>query len=94
MFIPLLIIFVKIQNEKYVIPPISETKRITLFCEKYELTNREKEILILLTKDYTDSGIAEELFISKNTVRFHISNLLKKTNAKSRIDVANLLNKM
>ena len=94
MFIPLLIIFVKIQNEKYAIPPISETKKITLFCEKYELTNREKEILILLTKDYTDSGIAEELFISKNTVRFHISNLLKKTNAKSRIDVANLLNKM
>lgn len=93
-FIPLLFVFVKTQNEKYVGTSFSETKRMALFCEKYELTNREKEILELLVQGLSDLEISSKLFISNNTVRFHISNLLKKTNSKSRIDVVNALNKM
>lgn len=93
-FIPLLFVFVKTQNEKYIGASFSETKRMALFCEKYELTNREKEILELLVQGLSDLEISSKLFISNNTVRFHISNLLKKTNSKSRIDVVNALNKM
>ena len=93
-FIPLLFVFVKTQNEKYVGTSFSETKRMALFCEKYELTNREKEILELLVQGLSDLEISSKLFISNNTVRFHISNLLKKTNSQSRIDVVNALNKM
>lgn len=47
------------------------------------LTKREKEVLQLLTQDYTSTEIAEKLFISKSTVDFHRSNLLLKLDVKS-----------
>jgi DNA-binding NarL/FixJ family response regulator len=48
-----------------------------------ELTEREKEILTLLCKEFTNNEIAEQLFISARTVEGHRNHLLQKTGCKN-----------
>jgi len=47
------------------------------------LTSREKEVLHLIIKEYSNQEIADELFISPRTVDAHKRNLLEKTGAKN-----------
>jgi PAS domain S-box-containing protein len=46
--------------------------------KKYGLSKRESDVLFSLISGLTDQDIAEKLFISKPTVRFHITNLYNK----------------
>jgi DNA-binding NarL/FixJ family response regulator len=48
-----------------------------------EVTNREKETLQLICKEFTTPGIAEKLFISERTVDGHRNNLLMKTGCRN-----------
>jgi DNA-binding NarL/FixJ family response regulator len=53
------------------------------------LTNREKQVLELLVKGYSNQKIADYLNaknipITARTVSFHLSNIYKKLNIKSR----------
>jgi DNA-binding CsgD family transcriptional regulator len=48
-----------------------------------ELTERESEILTLLCSDLSLQEVAEDLFISYNTVQFHVKNMKKKCNIKN-----------
>ncbi len=47
------------------------------------ITEREKEILRFICKEYTAAEIARELFISERTVNGHRNNLLQKTGCKN-----------
>jgi DNA-binding NarL/FixJ family response regulator len=49
----------------------------------YPITEREKEILILICKEFSNREIAEQLFISSRTVEGHRNRLLHKTNSKN-----------
>ncbi len=49
------------------------------------LTNREKEVLKLLAKGYTNPEIAQMLYISPHTVKAHVAAILKKLNVKNRL---------
>ena len=55
---------------------------------KYDLSDRELEVLRELTRNLTNEEIAEELHISPHTVKRHIENMLAKTGYKSRVDLA------
>jgi DNA-binding NarL/FixJ family response regulator len=46
-----------------------------------KLTHREKQIVQLLAKEYTNDRIASELSISYRTVETHRKNMMQKTNA-------------
>ena len=48
------------------------------------LTEREREIFILLTQNNTTKEIANKLNISEKTVRNHISNTMQKLGVKGR----------
>lgn len=50
-----------------------------------KLTKKEKEILSLIAKDYSNIKISEELHISKRTVEYHISSIIQKLNADTRV---------
>jgi len=47
------------------------------------LTRREKEVLQLITQEFTNQEIADKLFISLHTVDNHRSRLLQKLDAKN-----------
>lgn len=49
-----------------------------------ELTAREMEILLLMTKGKTNQEIADDLFIALKTVKVHVSNILSKLDAQDR----------
>jgi DNA-binding NarL/FixJ family response regulator len=53
-----------------------------------ELSEREREVLGLLARNYTNAEIAAELVISPKTVRNHVSNILRKLQANDRADAA------
>jgi len=52
-----------------------------------DLTPREKEVLELICKGYSNQQISEELFISQRTVERHRSSLLSKTDSKNSISL-------
>jgi len=51
--------------------------------ENIHITPREKEIISLISKEYTTQEIAEKLFISIRTVETHRKNIISKTKTKS-----------
>lgn len=50
------------------------------------LTARELEVLKLLAKGHSTEGIANQLFISINTVRNHVGRILNKLGAHSKLE--------
>jgi DNA-binding NarL/FixJ family response regulator len=54
------------------------------------LTPRELEVLQELAKDATNRQIADWLFISENTVRNHVHNILEKLRISNRREAINL----
>jgi two-component system NarL family response regulator len=50
------------------------------------LTDREMEVLKLVAKGMNNRDIAKELYISENTVKNHIRNLLEKLHLHSRME--------
>lgn len=53
-----------------------------------DLTDREQDVLKLIANGLTNSQIAEKLFISENTVKGHVSNILSKLHLADRTQVA------
>ncbi|MFP3122867.1 response regulator transcription factor [Ectobacillus funiculus] len=49
-----------------------------------ELTEREREILLLIAEGKSNQEIADELFIALKTVKTHVSNILNKLNVSDR----------
>jgi len=50
------------------------------------LTPREEEIAELLAQAYTYVAIAEELYLSKNTVKYHVKNIYGKYEVSTKMD--------
>ncbi len=96
LFIPLVILyFVKVKEEYTpsevpAEPPreLSADERRAAFAGIYGLTRREEEIAMFLSEGRSNGEIAETLQLSENTVRFHVSNILKKTGMKDRNEVS------
>lgn len=57
--------------------------------ELEKLTNREKEILELLSNGYRYKEIADKLFLSTETVRTHIRNIYDKLQVNSKTEAIN-----
>ncbi|MCG8569709.1 MAG: LuxR C-terminal-related transcriptional regulator, partial [Spirochaetes bacterium] len=56
------------------------------FFRQYQISDREKDVVELIIKGYSNKQIADKLFISISTVKVHIYNIFKKTNMKNRYD--------
>jgi DNA-binding NarL/FixJ family response regulator len=52
------------------------------------LTEREVGVLRLVTEGKRNRGIAAELGISENTVKFHLKNIVEKLHAQNRAELA------
>lgn len=51
------------------------------------LSPREREVFALVLQGLTNKEIAAQLCISESTAKFHVSAILKKCGARSRLDV-------
>ena len=49
-----------------------------------DLTQREEEVLDLLTQGVTYKGVAQQLFISETTVKTHVNNIFQKLQVNDR----------
>ncbi|MGC5585207.1 response regulator [Ornithinimicrobium sp. W1665] len=52
------------------------------------LTSREEEVLIPVAQGRTNSEIADELHISLSTVKTHLAALMRKLDARNRVEIA------
>jgi DNA-binding CsgD family transcriptional regulator len=48
------------------------------------LSNREAEVAELVTKGLSNKEVANQLFVTEKTVKFHLTNIYKKMSLKSR----------
>ncbi|WP_165423320.1 response regulator [Ktedonosporobacter rubrisoli] len=53
-----------------------------------DLTEREREVLALIARGYTNKQIAEALFVSEKTARNHVSHILEKLDLSRRSEAA------
>ncbi|MDP3534174.1 MAG: response regulator transcription factor [Halomonas sp.] len=72
--------------------------KLILFYRKYQsnafrpacgLTNREMEIISLLSAGSSNQQIADKLFVSEHTVKSHLYNIFRKINVHNRIQALN-----
>jgi len=57
------------------------------------LSPREREVLALVAAGQTNKAIAEALYVSPNTVKTHVSSLLHKLHADTRVQLAAIATK-
>ncbi|MDL2216385.1 helix-turn-helix transcriptional regulator [Desulfovibrio sp. OttesenSCG-928-M14] len=75
-------------KETILVPVFSDAEHSAL---PDDLTEQEKRIAALIHKGRTYDMIAEELFISKNTVKFHIKNIYGKCGVKNKAEFIKFL---
>ncbi len=68
----------------------TEPMSLDRMTEKYGISKRERTILELVLNGKNNQEIADQLFISPNTVRNHIYNIYGKTQVKNRIQLKTL----
>jgi len=59
--------------------------------EKYQLSDREYDVLVCITDGLDTSEIAEKLFVSTATAKKHLNNLYRKLDIKGRHQVFNVI---
>jgi DNA-binding CsgD family transcriptional regulator len=72
-------------------PGEAVSNKIEKLAKEFDLTDREVDVLLCIANQSTNSKIAEELFISVNTVKYHTRNIYQKLNIKSKGDAISLL---
>lgn len=64
--------------------PPSPSDQVEQLAKTYGLTNREKDIILLLLADKTNQEIADALYISIGTVKSHTHNIYTKCGVSSK----------
>ena len=60
------------------------------FALGYDLTPREREVLVLIVEGLSNPGIAKRLMVSRSTARAHVSNILSKLGVSNRAEAITL----
>lgn len=73
---------------------MSEEERIEALAEVSQLTERETVVMKLLYAGSTYQDIADYLYLSKNTVRHHVTNIYRKLGVASKMEMINMVRDM
>ncbi|MES2762051.1 MAG: LuxR C-terminal-related transcriptional regulator [Bacteroidota bacterium] len=72
-----------VEKEVFITPEAEFVFNETEF-NKLEISKRELEVLQLMSKGLSNQEIAEQLFVSLNTIKTHVSKLFEKLDVKRR----------
>ncbi len=64
---------------------------LSLFITEHELSKREGEVLQLILEGKSNQEIADQLFVSLNTIKSHVSSVFSKTGVRRRTQLINLV---
>jgi DNA-binding CsgD family transcriptional regulator len=64
------------------------------FIRRFGISNREREIIEMMARGFSNSTIAEKLFISTVTVKNHIYHIYRKTGAGNKVQLLNMMNSL
>lgn len=67
--------------------------RLDFIAQAHSLTEREREVMELAYEGLTNPEIAEELIISKYTVKRHMHNIFEKLDISTRMELVHLVNR-
>ena len=92
LFFPTFYLYRQFKRQKHSIHlQDSFADNVKIFLSQGDFTEREKDIIKQVINGLSNQQIADELFISLQTVKNYISRIYKKLNVKSRIDLLNLI---
>lgn len=95
-FVATFVIFFLLYNKLFIPasqPLTSSKERLNAFIQKYELSSRETQVLNMIIEGASNGEISAKLFISENTVKFHVRNILKKTDCANRTELLAMMNR-
>ncbi|HWF47071.1 MAG TPA: response regulator transcription factor [Bryobacteraceae bacterium] len=64
----------------------SNSEKVTR--ERAQLSQREREIIVLIAQGYKNKEIAEKMFITEQTVKNHLHNIFDKVGVSDRLELA------
>lgn len=76
------------RGRKYYDPEVLTYKQRIVNSQYEQLTHREFDVLKILGKGFSNKQIASELFITENTVKKHVSQILSKLDLHDRTQAA------
>lgn len=80
----------RISNGEVVLPPETTYRPAKAIIPSHKLgiefTDRERDIIRLMVEGLNNREIGERLFISRATVKFHVSNVLSKLDVSTRTE--------
>lgn len=90
LFLPTLALFFRLYQRLY--EPQAERQRseqevFEAFCLHNDLSAREREVLRMVIDNRSNGEIAEALFITESTVKYHVRNVLQKAGCKNRAEL-------
>ena len=65
----------------------SEQEVFEAFCLHNDLSSREREVLRMVIDGHSNREIADALFITESTVKYHVRNVLQKAGCKNRAEL-------
>lgn len=92
LFVICIFMFFRLFQAVYMVPAKETPDYVISFAAAYGLSQRETGLLRLILDGRTNKEIADELYISDNTVKFHVRNLLHKTGCSNRKELLSLFN--
>lgn len=72
-------------------PKTRKEEKPFLIKDRYGLTEREEEIMVLLARGLSRNAIGERLYLSRNTVDTHIRSLYLKLDCHKKDEIIRLL---
>jgi DNA-binding NarL/FixJ family response regulator len=81
------------EHSVYIGPPASATRSPAVKAHRYDepdprLTRREREILSLVAQGHSNARMAKMLWVTEQTVKFHLSNIYRKLGVANRTEAS------